>query len=73
MISRACYYDNRSVVDKLIKPMPRPTKEQQTAIKLRNKDIYEMSKKYPPEYLVTHFNLDKTTISRIIKKEKNNN
>ncbi len=53
--------------------MPRPTKEQQTAIKLRNKDIYEMSKKYPPEYLVTHFNLDKTTISRIIKKEKNNN
>lgn len=50
--------------------MPRPTKEQQTAIKLRNKDIYEMSQKYPVEYLCTHFNLDKSVISRILKKFK---
>lgn len=51
--------------------MARPTKEQQTAIKLRNKDIYEMHDKgYPLEYLVIHFNLDKSVISRIITKEK---
>jgi len=51
--------------------MARPTKEQQTAIALRNKDIYEMSKKYPLEYLCTHFNLDKSVISRILKKMRN--
>ena len=50
--------------------MARPTKQQQTAIKLRNQDIYEMSKSYPMEYLVLHFNLDKSTISRIINKIK---
>ena len=50
--------------------MPRPTKQQQTAITLRNKDIYEMSKDYPREYLCIHFNLDKSTISKIIKKER---
>ena len=50
--------------------MARPTKEQQTAIKLRNKDIYEMSSKYPLEYLCTHFNLDKSVISRILKSQR---
>lgn len=51
--------------------MPRPTKEQQTAIILRNKQIYEMRQKgYPVEYLCTHYNLDKSVISRIISKLK---
>lgn len=48
--------------------MPRPTKQEQTAIKLRNRDIYKMSQNYPLEYLVTHFNLDKSTLSRIVNK-----
>lgn len=53
--------------------MPRPTKEQQTAIILRDKEIYEMSKSYPREYLCVHFNLDKSVISRILAKQRSLN
>ncbi len=48
----------------------RPTKSQQAAIKIRDRTVYKMSKKYPNSYLEVHFNLDKSTISKIIKAQK---
>jgi hypothetical protein len=54
--------------------MPRPTKERQTAIVLRNKEIFEMKEKgYPVEFLCIHFNLDKSVISRILAKQRSLN
>lgn len=50
--------------------MARPTKQQQITIKLRDLDIYKMSKSYPLNYLALHFNLSKSTLSRIINKQK---
>lgn len=50
--------------------MPRPTKEEQTAIFLRNKKMFDMSKNYPINYLCIHFNLDKSVVSRILKRQR---
>ena len=50
----------------------RPKKEEQVAINLRNMEIWEKSKKYPIEYLITYYTLSRSRISRIIKKVEEN-
>lgn len=49
----------------------RPTKKEQAAIAVRDKEIVEMyDKNYPLDYLSTYFGLSKARIVNIYKKNK---
>lgn len=51
--------------------MARPTKAQQAANTIRDKDILDMHQKnYPLEYIAAYYNLSKTRVVRIIKTQE---